>query len=251
MQDKEEFMNGLVDLLEIAGTNDNKLSMKDIKDYFSDLELDDTKIELICQYFEGNKVTIENHTRVHSMETEVDDDMDDMNSQTLAFYLEELEFVKPYTSKEEDELINRMLNGDVQARNLLTEAYLKMVIQIARTFQNKGVLVTDLIQEGNLGLVSALVAYKKEEHKNLKEYLRVSIIECMKEAMGEQSISRETALKVADRVNQLSEISLALAKSLGREATPLELAQKMGIAEEEVKDIMKISLDAISIIENT
>ena len=142
-------------------------------------------------------------------------------------------------------LLERLLSGDDSVARRLTEINMATVVDIARCAAGKGVNLGDLIQEGNLALVAAIKDYKTAGLTPIEEEFRVmlyrKIEEAMDAAVGEENEFVQTAEKLARDANQLLSITKELEEELGRSATLTELAQRMGEAEEYIKEVMRIS----------
>lgn len=249
MFDKEQFEQALVELLRVARTNENHLDQKDITDYFSEYELDSEKTELLLNYFESNGVIVLGHEAVEaeaeisSIQTEEEVE----NEEILAMYEEDLREISPLSAKEQESLLRAVREGNETAKNQLIEAHLYSVVEMAKAYQNQGVLLADLIQEGNIGLIRAIASYKESNTGDFESYMRKEIEDAMRSAIGEQKETAKTAEKLAKHANRLSEVAKLLAEKLEREATLEELAEGMHMTVEEIKEIMKLSLDAISV----
>lgn len=159
-------------------------------------------------------------------------------------YLEELEAVAEAGPEEELSLLERLAAGDVSARERLIEGNLKRVLEYAKEYDGRGLPMGDLVQEGNMALTALALEY---ESGAFQELLRERVRACIEAALEEQRMEAEIEENVAARVNVLQEVSRVMAKELGREATVEELAAKMKMTEDEIRDIMKVTLDAVNV----
>ena len=159
-------------------------------------------------------------------------------------YLEELEAVAASGPEEELSLLERLAAGDVSARERLIEGNLKRVLEYAKEYDGRGLPMGDLVQEGNMALTALAMEY---ESGAFQELLRERVRACIEAALEEQRMEAEIEENVAARVNVLQEVSRVMAKELGREATVEELAAKMKMTEDEIRDIMKVTLDAVNV----
>ena len=159
-------------------------------------------------------------------------------------YLEELEAVAEAGPEEELSLLERLAAGDVSARERLIEGNLKRVLEYAKEDDGRGLPMGDLVQEGNMALTALAMEY---ESGAFQELLRERVRACIEAALEEQRMEAEIEENVAARVNVLQEVSRVMAKELGREATVEELAAKMKMTEDEIRDIMKVTLDAVNV----
>ncbi|HIR45906.1 MAG TPA: RNA polymerase subunit sigma-70 [Candidatus Ventrisoma faecale] len=167
-----------------------------------------------------------------------------MHDDYFQIYLEELEAVLPFGEGEEEELLRLASLRDEQARSRLIEGKLKTALTWAREYEGKGLPAADLVQEANMALILCAQAYEGGDFDAL---LREAVIRRIEEAIEVQRAEHAVEEEMAARVNVLKDISQMMAEELGREATVEELAAKMKMTEEEIKDIMKLTLDALSV----
>src|SRR5699024_7028618 len=124
------------------------------------------------------------------------------------------------------------------------EGNLKRVLEYAKEYDGRGLPMGDLVQEGNMALTALAMEY---ESGAFQELLRERVRACIEAALEEQRMEAEIEENVAARVNVRQEVSRGMAKELGREATVEELAAKMKMPEDEIRDIMKVTLDAVNV----
>lgn len=160
-------------------------------------------------------------------------------------YLEELKEVPPFEEGEEEGLLERTAAGDSQARKRLVEGNLAAALDFAKAYEGRELPVQDIIQEANTALMLAAVEYDGSE--DWKGLLKRRIEEAIELALEEQETENKIEENMAARVNVLQTVSQMMAKELGREATVEELAAKMKMTEDEIKDIMKLALDALTV----
>lgn len=157
-------------------------------------------------------------------------------------YLEELKGLVPCSEEEEKELVARLQANDQEARSRLVEGLLGFAWEMAKEYEREGILLEDLVQEANMALMQFVSEYEQGEfHKELEEELRRVLKNYVQQEIDESEIEEE----IAARVNVLQEVSRVLAEDLGREATLEELADKMKMEEEEVREIMRITMNAL------
>ncbi len=252
MGGQTEFLDAVRELERLAQTNNNHLDMNEIRGYFADMDLKDEQLDYICRYLESHRIFIENRVSRGQMEIadeEVTTKEDPLDADMVNIYMEEIGKASQISEEQEEMLVRKLLNGDENARNLLIEANLAYATALAREYTGRGLLLSDLIQECNIGLMIAVNEFEPEIHRSFRQYKEKVIRRHVEEVMAEYNQSTRSAMKMASRVNELNDLATAFAKEYEREAKPSELAERMGISEEEVRDLMKVSLDAIAVLE--
>ncbi|MGP8312227.1 sigma-70 domain-containing protein [Enterocloster aldenensis] len=160
-------------------------------------------------------------------------------------YLEEMGSITPLTEQEKKVLLNETARGDAGARSRLVEGSLKHVLNLVSGYEGRELPMSDIVQEANTALMLAAIEYDGSEAWDGLVERRVR--EAVELALEEQKAEAEMEETMAARVNVLQTVSQMMAKELGREATLQELAAKMKMTEDEIKDIMKLALDALTV----
>lgn len=167
-----------------------------------------------------------------------------MHDDVYQMYLEEVKRILPCTDQEEFTLPPLARAGDMAARERLLEGMLHFVVELSGKYRNRGIPMGDLVQEANMALLLALEQY---EAGDFRQQVRILAADRIESAIEMQKRESQAAQEMAARVNVLKDISQMMAEELGREATVEELAAKMKMTVEEIKDIMKVTLDALSV----
>ncbi|MBR5047422.1 MAG: sigma-70 family RNA polymerase sigma factor [Eubacterium sp.] len=252
MTGQAEFMEAIRELERIAQTNGNRLSMGEIRDYFSDYKLDGTQYDFICKYYEARNITISDRRageETDITEEEIETRADPLDEEMVSRYRKETGTLSTLSEDQVERIARKLTSGDGNARNLLIEANLSLAMKIAGEYKGKGMAMSDLIQESNIGLLVAVNDYEPEFHGRFGTYVEQMIRRQIEEALDEYNHSTRSAMKIASRVNELTAVATAFAREYEREATPHELAQRLGIPEEQVRELMKVSLDAIAVLD--
>ncbi len=166
-------------------------------------------------------------------------------------YLEEIKAVESCNAAENERLVRLVRGGDAEAERRLIEGNLKLALGMTRGFLNRGIQAGDLAQEANIALVTAVREFGQgavgESCGRFEDYLETRVKEALLAAVEEQESERRVEEKLLAHVKVLLEISKDMAEQLGREPTVAEMAKRMKLTEEEIKDIMKLTLDALSV----
>lgn len=256
MDKKLEFNEALSALVEFATVNGNIITSNDVKAHFKDIIDDDAKYEAVYQYLISQKVKIsdidENDEMVDAVlpnaaETEE-------GKAFLKMYYDEVAELKSDVSDDAsvgitgdalDKLVADSISGDKEAIDKLTKLHLPLVIDIAGEFKNTPLRESDLIGTGNVALFEAIVSFDGNS-SDYTEYLKTYIRGSIERAIEDEVSSVRVFNHIANRANALSDATTELAKELEREATMEELCEKLSLPEDEVRNVMKMSLEAIN-----
>ena len=251
MGNEQEFLEGLQDLVRIGKTNGDMLTADEVRSYFSDVALNEAQMGLIAAYMSENQIRIDGVLPAVDVESE-EEELSSAEEPSAVFqmYIDEMKEITSLYEEEEEKYLERMTQGDTEAVNQLVEMNLEEVVNIARLFQGKGIQMNDLIQEGNLALFCSVMEYEKETHGDFHPYMLERVRQAIEDAVQENTMVTSGARKMARLINQMNDLATSITKEFGREAKAEELAEKMHLSVEEVKDLMKVSLDAVNLFEN-
>ena len=169
-------------------------------------------------------------------------------TEPLKIYLNEIGQIPLLDAEEEKELGRRSVDGDEEARRRLEEGNLRLVVSIAKHYTGRGIPLMDLIQEGNIGLMRAVEKYDFTKENRFSTYASWWIKEAIQRAIDQQSREIRVPVHVAEAMNKVQLISKELQQSLGREATPEEIAEKLGDkSTEDVKNILSYLQNPVSL----
>ena len=264
------------DLMEKAGGKGKKtLSYTDISNRLGDVDLDKDQMDEIYEVLIGKGIEIVMESEPDDLELmEIDDeDMDDPEvdaviaenpeakeidleatiSKNIAvddpvrMYLKEIGKVPLLTAQEELDLAQRMEAGDEYAKQKLCEANLRLVVSIAKKYVGRGMLFLDLIQEGNLGLIKAVDKFDWTKGYKFSTYATWWIRQAITRSIADQARTIRIPVHMVETINKLIRVSRQLLQEEGREPTPDEIAEEMGISVEKVREILKIAQEPVSL----
>ena len=165
----------------------------------------------------------------------------------VRMYLKEIGQIKLLSMDEELELAERINDGDEMAKNILAEANLRLVVSIAKRYVGRGMLFLDLIQEGNIGLMKAVDKFDVTKGYKFSTYATWWIRQAITRAIADQARTIRVPVHMVETINKLARIQRQLTLELNREPTEEELAKKMNIPVEKIRDIYKISQEPVSL----
>jgi RNA polymerase primary sigma factor len=233
-----------------------------INSHFQGLKLRDEQFDLILDFLEKNNIDI-----MREDDAEVDDDDIDLSEEEevdtanldlsvpdgisiedpVRMYLKEIGKVPLLTADEEIELAKRMELGDESAKQRLAEANLRLVVSIAKRYVGRGMLFLDLIQEGNLGLIKAVEKFDYRKGYKFSTYATWWIRQAITRAIADQARTIRIPVHMVETINKQVRVARQLLQELGREPTPEEIAEKMDISVDRVREILKISQEPVSL----
>ncbi|MGZ9587339.1 RNA polymerase sigma factor RpoD [Paenibacillus marinisediminis] len=165
----------------------------------------------------------------------------------VRLYLKEIGRFHLLTGEEEVTLAQRILAGDEQAKQRLTEANLRLVVSIARKYNGRGMLFLDLIQEGNMGLMKAVEKFDYTKGFKFSTYATWWIRQAITRAIADQGRTIRVPVHMVETINRYTRISRQLHQDNGREPTLQEIADAMELSVEKVQEIAKIAQEPVSL----
>ena len=264
VSNKEELDKCLNELLEDAKKQNNVVDYQTINVHFKTIKhLGDEQFDYILEFLEKNNIDI---MRDEDMPDDNEDDVilteeDEVDAATIdltvpdgisiedpvRMYLKEIGKVPLLTADEEIELAKRMELGDEYAKQRLAEANLRLVVSIAKRYVGRGMLFLDLIQEGNLGLIKAVEKFDYRKGYKFSTYATWWIRQAITRAIADQARTIRIPVHMVETINKQVRVARQLLQELGREPTPEEIAEKMDISVDRVREILKISQEPVSL----
>ena len=266
---EELFTKQLLGLVDLAKTKRNVLQYGEINDAFKGLELGKDKMDLVIEYLEKNNIDIlqtgvydEDGTDLlieseddiildEEEEVEIIDDVDVLEGVStedpVRMYLKEIGNVPLLSTDEEVELAKRVEAGDEEAKKALTEANLRLVVSIAKKYVGRGMPFMDLIQEGNMGLMKAVDKFDYTKGYKFSTYATWWIRQAITRGIADTGRTIRVPVHMVETINKTLRMTRTLLQELGREPTPEEVAERLGVPVARVREVLKISRDPVSL----
>ena len=265
---KQELLNTL---LEKAKQTKNKLTYSAVADVLEATDLDKNQMDDIYEALMSKDIEIVSETEPDDFDILLSDDveltedpdliMDEPQDVDLEaslpkgiavddpvrMYLKEIGKVPLLSADEEIELAKRMEQGDEEAKKRLCEANLRLVVSIAKRYVGRGMLFLDLIQEGNLGLIKAVDKFDYTKGYKFSTYATWWIRQAITRSIADQARTIRIPVHMVETINKLIRVSRQLLQTYGREPSPEEIAEEMGISVDKVREIQKIAQEPVSL----
>lgn len=165
----------------------------------------------------------------------------------VRMYLREIGKIPLLSFDEELELAKRVINGDEEAKQKLAESNLRLVVSIAKKYVGRGMLFLDLIQEGNMGLIKAVEKFDYTKGYKFSTYATWWIRQAITRAIADQARTIRVPVHMVETINKLARVQRQLTQELNREPTEEEIAKKLNITVDKVREVYKISQDPVSL----
>ena len=162
-------------------------------------------------------------------------------------YLKEIGRIPLLDTEREKELAERMMNGDEDAKGILVESNLRLVVSIAKKYLGRGMYFLDLIQEGNLGLMKAVEKFDYTKGYKFSTYATWWIRQAITRAIADQARTIRIPVHMVETIHKVTKYSRQMLQELGREPTAEEIGEKIGLSADRVREILKISQDPVSL----
>ncbi len=162
-------------------------------------------------------------------------------------FLKDIGRIPLLSADEEMQFARLMSEGDQDAKQKLTEANLRLVVAIAKRYVGRGMQLLDLIQEGNLGLMKAVEKFDYTKGFRFSTYATWWIRQAITRAIADQARTIRIPVHMVETINKLARTNRILVQRLGRDPTPEEIAEEMGLPVERVVEIQRISQDPVSL----
>ncbi len=233
------------------------LTYEELASSLKGLDLDADSLDDLYNVFNENNIAIVSEDANEDGTNEDDGDKLLLDDEVLTkdltindpvrMYLKEIGQIKLLTMQEELDLADRILEGDEQAKTILAEANLRLVVSIAKRYVGRGMLFLDLIQEGNIGLMKAVDKFDVTKGYKFSTYATWWIRQAITRAIADQARTIRVPVHMVETINKLARIQRQLTLELNREPTEQELAKKMNVSIDKIREIYKISQEPVSL----
>ncbi len=259
---KNDALNAKVEQLKKKVQGEGKLTFNDFAEAISDLELNAEESDAVLDYLSKDQLDADISPETVKNKSLSDDELagqdegksrqgefDGINitSDPVRMYLKEIGKVDLLSAEEEVLLAEQIEAGDAEAKRVLTNANLRLVVSIAKRYVGRGMAFLDLIQEGNLGLLKAVEKFDYTKGFKFSTYATWWIRQAITRAIADQARTIRIPVHMVETINKIMRTTRVLVQELGRDPTTAEIAERMGMSEERVVEILKIAQDPVSL----
>jgi len=261
------------------------ITQQEVLEAVDHLDLSDAESEELFEWFKKNEIEVSDESEEPDEDSDEDiedaldenvdfnavDDVDSINDNIEAatlssleqsfaentasrvndpvkMYLKDIGRVNLLKPEDEPELAKRIEQGDMDAKNILISANLRLVVSIAKKYVGRGMLFLDLIQEGNMGLIKAVDKFDYTKGFKFSTYATWWIRQAITRAIADQARTIRIPVHMVETINKLTRVQRQLVQDLGRDPTAEEIAAKMeNVSPEKVREIQKIALEPVSL----
>lgn len=240
----------------VNGKKKGYITFEELAEELKGLELDSDSLDELYNVFHDLNIEI--------VSEDVDEDANDGDAEKdlmqnlslpknvsindpVRMYLKEIGKISLLSLNEELDLSKRATNGDDEAKNILAEANLRLVVSIAKRYVGRNLSLLDLIQEGNIGLMKAVDKFDASKGFKFSTYATWWIRQAITRAIADQAKTIRVPVHMVETINKLKRIQRQVTLELNREPSEEELAEKMGMPVEKIREIFKISQDPLSL----
>lgn len=249
MDEQTRFRTALAALSASGQQKNRKLTQEEVQEFFQDMNLNEEQYQLVYAYLASKRIQVE------GMELPRVTEEQPYTEEEQAFleqYRKDMRYVRRQSAEHMPELFSRASDGDEQAKGLLTEHYMDRVLELAKEYAHQGLLIQDLVQEGNLGLMIGIDTLGlMEEGMAFEEHLENEIHRAIRTALDEQEGSKSTGEQITEKLNKLADSITELTNDLGRQVTPEELSLYLDMPLEELEDLLRIAGETIEMADET
>ena len=255
LMDKKTTIENLIE----KGKANGKLSTKEITDALEELDFDVDQMDTFYDNCASNNIEIVDDFSTDTdlkigLDSGIGDDLEmALSTEGIAIddpvkiYLKEIGRVPLLSAEEEIELAQRMSQGDSYAKKRLSEANLRLVVSIAKKYVGRGMQFLDLIQEGNLGLIKAVEKFDYTKGFKFSTYATWWIRQAITRAIADQARTIRIPVHMVETITKVKKVSSQLLHENGHDPTAEEIALKLEMPVERVREIMRIAQDPVSL----
>ena len=257
---KKDKHTQLAELVEM-GRAKGKLTAQEIMDAMEAFDFDPEQMDKLYETLESHNVQVVDDFDASALD-DVDFSLDTVEVEStdepaagdpvaiddpVKVYLKEIGRVPLLTPEEETALAMRIIDGDLRAKQRLSEANLRLVVSIAKRYVGRGMQFLDLIQEGNLGLIKAVEKFDYTKGFKFSTYATWWIRQAITRAIADQARTIRIPVHMVETINKVKKVSSQLLHKNGHEPTAEEISEELAMPVDKVREIMRVAQEPVSL----
>jgi RNA polymerase primary sigma factor len=254
VSEKRDLIRTLIE----KGKAEGKLNSSDITNALEELDFQEEEIDKLYETLDKQSIEIveDYAAKAEAEEIEEEEEEDDKNGATdpsiysddsVKMYFKEMGQYRLLTQEEETALAIRANEGDEKAKHILAECNLRLVVSIAKRYIGRGLQFSDLIQEGNIGLIKAIEKFDYTKGFRFSTYATWWIRQAVTRAIADSGKTIRVPVHMVESINKYKKAYARLTAETGSEPSEEELVEALGITPEKLKDIIKAAQDTVSL----
>ena len=244
MNQEMQFAKALEDIRGLAREQGNTVSRKQVEETFGAIGIQGTQLEPVYEYLHSKNIGIDQPVNIEQVLSPDDRDY-------LSRYIQSLTRLPALSEGQRRAFLMAAMAGEEEGKERILQFFLPRVVDIAKLYSGQGMLLEDLIGEGNVALALGVEMLGcAEEPEEAEGMLAKMIMDAMEEAIGNDLQARQADRELAEKVNHVWEQAKELAESLQRKVTVRELAEEAGFSEEAIREALRLSGNKIEHIAN-
>lgn len=244
---EQQFRENLSALTELAKKQKACLSEEQIAEFFPDTTENEEQKKLLLEYLASQKITV-------GEKAELEEFLSMEEKDYLADYEESLAGIEVIEREELSEIMLSAIAGDEQAREVVLSQFLSQAVDLAKLYAGQGIMIEDLVGEGNLALMQAvkhLGSLEPEEDvwEQVSGFIGKYMMDAMEQLINEEADEKDADSRIVDKVNRVADVARELSEDLRRKVTAEEICSNSGLTPDEVAEAMRLSVNLIDSIE--
>lgn len=254
MMEEKAFRELLAEIRKTAAQGGGRIARARVQELLLPMGLSDGQMDLVYDYLVQNRIHVtDGEDAAHAVpdgEPLQGLPLEREDADYLSMYLDDLKLLPVYTEEQQSKIREQALQGEKNAMERLIHIYLPRVVDVARLYTGQGLILEDLIGEGNIGLAAGVeILQCLDLAEEVDGFLMKMVMDAMESAVAAQFEANEFDNKILERVNDIHEKARELSEELRRKVTPAELAQELDITKDEVREALRYAGNDMPYIE--
>ncbi len=243
-----DFEKAMAAAKKLADKNGSMITEADLESFADSYKLEPDDMITLRAELDNAGVKI-NDPDLDNDDTGDDEGGEDVNvvDDSVKMYLKEIGKIELLNAEQERDIAQRMADGDEEAKEMLINSNLRLVVSIAKKYMNRGLSLLDLIQEGNIGLIKAVDKFDYTKGFKFSTYATWWIRQAITRAIADQARTIRIPVHMVETINKVKKVSTQILHEKGHEPSSEEIAEKLDISVEKVREIVRVAQEPVSL----